>query len=74
MPETAEPKPPSDDAQAAIPTQPTELSEEEYRELSDDYMNAVFDQAEQLQESRDDVEVEYSVRPMHHSQEMPFGS
>jgi len=43
------------------PTEPTPIDEDTYRELSDDYMEKVWEKAEQVQESREDVEVEYSA-------------
>jgi frataxin len=42
--------------------QPAELTVAEYNELADAYMDAVVEKMEQLQEERDDVDVEYSVR------------
>ena len=33
----------------------------QYHERADEYMDAIYEKAEQLQESREDVEVEYSV-------------
>lgn len=62
MPDTEEPKAPQEDpAEASRATQPTEVSEEEYHERSEEFMNALNEKAEALQEGREDVEVEYSV-------------
>lgn len=62
MPDTEDPQPPQEDS-AAGPrvTQPTELSDEEYYTISEELMDTINDKAEALQESRADVEVEYSV-------------
>ena len=43
------------------PDVPTQISNEQYHELSDIYMNNMVAKLEQLQEARDDVDVEYSV-------------
>lgn len=63
MPDTEEPKPPKEEvSEAGRAMQPTEVSEEEYHEHSEAFMDALNEKAEQLQEGREDVEVEYSVR------------
>jgi frataxin len=41
--------------------QAAELTAAEYQELSDEYMNTVVEKLEELQEEREDVDVEYSV-------------
>jgi frataxin len=61
MPETDEPQPPKEVASEPIPAQATEVTDDEYHELSEDYLNAVYEKAEELAESREDVEVDYSV-------------
>jgi frataxin len=48
-------------ASEPIPAQATEVTDDEYHELSEDYLNAVYEKAEELAESREDVEVDYSV-------------
>ena len=40
----------------------TEIDDDEYHVRADDYMLAVHEKAEEIQEDREDVEVEYSVR------------
>ena len=60
MPDTPDPKPPHNAAEDNA-HQSTAISDEEYTERADEYMNAIHEKAEQLQETREDVEVEYSV-------------
>lgn len=43
-------------------TQPTNVTEEGYHELSNRYLDGVLAKLEEMQESREDLEVEYSVR------------
>ncbi|QSS64410.1 mitochondrial iron uptake protein, partial [Histoplasma capsulatum] len=42
-------------------TQPTPLTEEQYREYVEDYFNVLLTKVEQMQENGSDVEAEYSV-------------
>ncbi|CAK3896878.1 Frataxin, mitochondrial [Lecanosticta acicola] len=61
MPDSEDPKPPVNEAaQGSHITQPTEISDEKYHALADEYLDAVHEKAEQLQEGREDVDVEYS--------------
>lgn len=62
MPDSEDPQPPNRVEENRAITQPTELDNDEYHALADEYMDAVHEKAEMLQEARDDVEVEYSVR------------
>jgi len=62
MPDSEDPQPPNPEPEAHQTTVPTEVSEDEYHEHADRYMNTLNERAEALQESREDVEVEYSVR------------
>lgn len=48
----------------ALDAAPVELSNERYNQLSDDYMDAIVSKLEELQEEREDVDVEYSVCPL----------
>ncbi len=41
---------------------PAELTNEKYHELSDEYLNALVEKLEELQEETEEVDVEYSVR------------
>lgn len=41
---------------------PTEITEAQYHQLADEYLEAMLNKFEELQDSRDDVDVEYSVR------------
>lgn len=61
MPDTEKPQPPKEVPETARPTQPTEVSDEEYHERSEEFMDALNEKAEGLQEGREDVEMEYSV-------------
>lgn len=61
MPETEDPAPPNDEAVEPGNLQPAQLTDEEYQQISDAQMDGVYEKAEALQESREDVEVEYSV-------------
>ena len=61
MPETENPQPPARVEENRV-LQPTELDDEEYQARSDEYMDAIHEKAEEMQEERQDVEVEYSVR------------
>lgn len=65
MPETEDPKPPNDEAVEPGNLHAAQLTDEEYQRLSDLQMDAVHEKAEAMQESREDVEVEYSVGSDH---------
>lgn len=56
--ENPEPKIPEDHDSAVGPAQ---LSPEQYNALSDEYMDKLVERLEELQEEREDVDVEYSV-------------
>ncbi|KAJ8059737.1 hypothetical protein OCU04_011381 [Sclerotinia nivalis] len=43
------------------PKQAAELTQEQYNELSDEYMDAMVEKLEALQEEREDIDVEYSA-------------
>ena len=69
MPETDEPKP-KEQTEEVKGLRPTHLKDEEYQLRADECMDAIHEKAEQMQESRNDVEVEFSVRGArwpHHS-------
>ena len=61
MPDTEHPV-----KEESAPAEPTygvvELSDSKYHELADAYLDAVLAKFEQLQDSREDVDIEYSVR------------
>ena len=61
MPETQDPQPPSRVEENRSVLQPTEISDDEYHERADHYMEAVNEKAEAIQEERGDVEVEFAV-------------
>jgi frataxin len=66
MPDTHDPQPPNTDVSPEHQTAPADINEEEYHEHADRYMEALHERAEELQEGRDDVEVEYAVSTQIH--------
>jgi len=60
-PESENPKPKTLESNPE-PKQAAELTQEQYNELSDEYMDMMVEKLEELQEEREDVDVEYSVR------------
>lgn len=60
MPDTHDPQPPQNEPEQHA-TQATDISPEEYQEHADRYMDSLHEKAEAIQESREDVEVEYSA-------------
>lgn len=60
MPDAEEPQPPAR-VEESRASEPTPLEDEEYNTRADEYMDIVHEKAEEIQEGREDVEVEYSV-------------
>jgi frataxin len=60
MPDTDNPSPPKLDEVATTLTA-AEITDEEFHTLSDAFLEKVHEKAEQVQEGREDVEVDYSV-------------
>jgi frataxin len=60
-PDSEDPRPKEAEPQAVV-TEPTDISIEQYHEVSDAYIDKMVAVLEELQEERDDVDVEYSVR------------
>lgn len=60
MPDTENPSTPKREADLSALT-PADISDEEFHTLSDAFMEKVHEKAEQVQETREDVEVEYAV-------------
>ena len=60
MPESENPPPPNRVEQPRVQTA-TEIDDDEYTARADEYMDGINEKAEALQESREDMEVEYSV-------------
>jgi len=59
-PETDNPQP--KEAESHITAHgPAEITVEQFHELADEYLNALIEKLEQLQEEEEDVDVEYSV-------------
>lgn len=64
QPDTSNPKPKEAESnETASSSSKVELSEERYNQLSESYLNTLVEQLEELQEQREDVDVEYSVCP-----------
>ena len=60
MPDTENPSTPKREPLATTLT-PAEITDEEFHTLSDAFLEKVHEKAEQVQEGREDVEVDYSV-------------
>lgn len=60
MPDAEHPEPPPEDSVQPTRTA-TDISESDYHEHADEYMNKMNERAEELAEQRDDVEVEFAV-------------
>jgi frataxin len=60
MPDTENPSTPVREPLATTLT-PAEISDEDFHTLADAFMEKVHEKAEQVQEGREDVEVDYSV-------------
>ncbi|KAF2724145.1 Frataxin, partial [Polychaeton citri CBS 116435] len=60
MPEHEDPPPPKQTELDNHPTSATDVSDEEYHQHADEFMNLLHDEAEAIQETREDVEVEYA--------------
>jgi len=60
QPESSDPAPKEAESNITYAA-PAELSIERYNELSDEYMESILGKLEQLQEEREDVDVEYSA-------------
>jgi frataxin len=52
---------PKEAESSTVAAKPADLTNEEYHELADAYMDAMVEKMEQMQEERDEVDVEYSV-------------
>lgn len=60
MPDTENPStPPRDPVEPSLTA--AEITDEEFHTLSDAFLEKVHEKAEQVQEGREDVEVEYAV-------------
>ncbi|OJD20852.1 hypothetical protein ACJ73_07810 [Blastomyces percursus] len=67
-PDSADPAPPNPEPSSSNiagganhVTQPTPLTEEQYREYAEEYFNVLLTKVEQLQENGSDIEAEYSL-------------
>ena len=65
MPDSSDPQPPNRVEETRAIAQATELDNDEYHTRADEWMDAIHEKAEAMQEARDDVEVEYSVSQHH---------
>nr|POE54235.1 frataxin like, mitochondrial [Quercus suber] len=61
MPDSEDPTPPSIKSADHHAQQPTDISDAEYHQHADFFMDTIHEEAEKIQESREDVEVEYSA-------------
>lgn len=61
MPETDNPQPRRVEDPLVQHQQPAPIDNDDYHLRADEYMDAIHEKAEQVQEDREDVEVEYSV-------------
>jgi frataxin len=61
MPDTENPSTPKRESTTANLV-PTEVTDDEFHARADEFMEKVHEKAEQIQEGREDVEVEYAVR------------
>jgi frataxin len=63
MPDTENPaKPPAGAEKEAAPS-PVELTETEYHEVADQYLDHVLAKFEEIQDQADEIDVEFSVCP-----------
>ena len=63
MPDTENPaKPPTDTTKEGTAT-PVELTEAEYHEVADHYLDHVLVKLEEIQDQADEIDVEFSVSP-----------
>lgn len=63
MPDTEHPAKPLNETEEVQSTPAVaEITEKEYHELADEYLENVVNRFEELQDQREDIDVEYSVR------------
>ena len=63
MPDTENPAKPLTEAEQVQPTAAVaEITEQEYHEIADQYLDNVVGRFEELQDQREDIDVEFSVR------------
>ncbi|KAF3765759.1 Frataxin [Cryphonectria parasitica EP155] len=60
LPDTDDPEPPNVLDHAIKPV-PAELSDEDYHDLADEYLEAIQDRLEEVAEANDQVDIEYSA-------------
>lgn len=70
-PETDNPQPRQPEEHTTNAAEPTEITIEEYHQVSDAYMDNILAKLEQLQEAREDVDVEFSVCTIHSHHPFP---
>jgi frataxin len=63
--DTDEPKPKTPE-DTVVTVTAANITDNEYHKLADDYLQAVLTKFEELQDSREDVDVEYAVREPPH--------
>lgn len=62
QPDTSDPKAPQTASHEPTPTEPTKISDSEYSEIADQYMNTLQSALEEKAEHDTEIEAEYSVR------------
>lgn len=63
MPDTDDPAKPLTETEQVEPTAAVaDITEQEYHEIADEYLDNVVNRFEELQDQREDVDVEFSVR------------
>jgi frataxin len=66
MPETDNPSKPSSAANPATVFQPAELTDSQYHEIADTYLDHALGIFEEIQDQKDELDVEYSVCTFYH--------
>lgn len=61
MPETDDPKP-KESAKTVVNLSPAALTDGEYHQIANEYLDTVVTKFEELQDEKDAVDVEFSVR------------
>lgn len=61
MPDSDNPATPPQHDEGATPYAAAEITDDEFHTLADEFLEKLHDRCEEIQEGREDVEVEYSV-------------
>jgi frataxin len=71
-PDSTDPKPPNPESSPSLAAEPASLSDSEYHEIADQYLNNLVLALEEKAESSEGLEVEYSVRRRFLGNMLPF--